>query len=494
MIKRPPHIYWSRSFLETASIKTGDEEHIPVLLTGYVLDDGNLATLTINGKTPENLVKNSDRFWQFDIEVSENGTFTILAVDNAGNRTVIVDWFNDEIEEKADIDPPPTPKGEFVDKDGNPLDNKSLEEGDEVYLKVTQPNPIPDDVEITVIRVSVSKDGTGLVGDKVTPDENGPYKITSNGWYILRCMEGDKVEGDWSQIILTMDAFKISATPNGGGNMTISKTVTGKGDTDREFTFIVTLTDAAGKPLVGSYPYTGSKSGEIANGDSIKLKHGESVTIIGLPIGVQYTVAEAESNQDGYTTTAENASGYITEDSTVTASFVNDKADDSILVPTMTSITVNKVWDDNESAERPEFVTVQLYQNGVPYGNTIRLSKANSWLYTWDGLSNYATWTVKEVDVPKGYDASVSFSGKDWTITNTKRGNEETPPDESKPDILPDEPKPDTPSITDTSNNKMPSTGDNNNLEIWITLMAVSIIGIAVVFVFYRKKKRRTEK
>lgn len=89
-----PHIYWSRSFPETASIKTGEE---PVELTCYVLDDGALTNLTLNGAEPEDLVKNSGGFWQFTTTVSENGILAVAATDTSGNRTsrsVRVDWFN----------------------------------------------------------------------------------------------------------------------------------------------------------------------------------------------------------------------------------------------------------------------------------------------------------------------------------------------------------------------------------------------------------------
>ena len=109
------------------------------------------------------------------------------------------------------------------------------------------------------------------------------------------------------------------------GNLTISKVVTGDaGDKNKEFTFTVTLTDANGNPLEGEYSYTGSKEGTIKSGGEIKLKDGESVTISGLPIGTKYTVAEAEANKDGYTTTSKGESGEITEKEQK-AEFTNSK-------------------------------------------------------------------------------------------------------------------------------------------------------------------------
>ena len=109
------------------------------------------------------------------------------------------------------------------------------------------------------------------------------------------------------------------------GSLTISKVVTGNaGDKNKEFTFTVTLTDTNGNPLEGEYRYTGSKKGTIKSGGEIKLKDGESVTISGLPIGTKYTVAEAEANKDGYTTTSKGESGEISEKEQK-AEFTNSK-------------------------------------------------------------------------------------------------------------------------------------------------------------------------
>ena len=57
----------------------------------------------------------------------------------------------------------------------------------------------------------------------------------------------------------------------------------------------------------------------------LTLKHNEKRTATGLPADVHYEVTEAEANQNGYTTTAENASGIIVKDTTVVASFTNNK-------------------------------------------------------------------------------------------------------------------------------------------------------------------------
>lgn len=103
------------------------------------------------------------------------------------------------------------------------------------------------------------------------------------------------------------------------GSLTISKTVIGSGgDTSKDFTFKVSFDKD------GSFNYIGSKTGTIRSGDSITLRHGQSITILELPVGVNYTVTEVEANLDGYTTTSTGAKGK-TIDGTVTASFTNSK-------------------------------------------------------------------------------------------------------------------------------------------------------------------------
>ena len=87
-------------------------------------------------------------------------------------------------------------------------------------------------------------------------------------------------------------------------------------DTNKAFTFIVTLSD---NTLNGTYGEMEFKNG-IA---TFTLKHNESKTATGLPVGISYTVTE--SDNEGYTVEAQNASGSIIENETISASFTNIK-------------------------------------------------------------------------------------------------------------------------------------------------------------------------
>lgn len=98
-------------------------------------------------------------------------------------------------------------------------------------------------------------------------------------------------------------------------SLTIKKFVSGNaGDTDKYFTFKVILKDKEGHELTDEFIYSGSYNGLVKSGDVIKLKHGEYVTIEGLPYGTVYDVTELEANSDGYETSVISGHGKITFD------------------------------------------------------------------------------------------------------------------------------------------------------------------------------------
>ena len=91
-----------------------------------------------------------------------------------------------------------------------------------------------------------------------------------------------------------------------------------------------------------------------------------------------------------------------------------------------TAKTITKVWDDNNDQDRirPESVAVQLYANGNAVGEAVSLSAQSDWSYTWENLpvnekGKAIEYTVEEVDVPEGYEAS--FSAETFTLTNTHK-------------------------------------------------------------------------
>lgn len=92
----------------------------------------------------------------------------------------------------------------------------------------------------------------------------------------------------------------------------------------------------------------------------------------------------------------------------------------------ITSLSVEKVWDDKNDVDkiRPDSITVELLKGGSSTGQTIELNKSNSWKHTWKDLSYYtstgkeAKYSVKEIDIPSGYESSVKVTGNKTVITN----------------------------------------------------------------------------
>ncbi len=92
--------------------------------------------------------------------------------------------------------------------------------------------------------------------------------------------------------------------------------------------------------------------------------------------------------------------------------------------PAVTSVTVQKVWDDENSEKRPASVSVQLYKDGDDYGEAVTLTADENWTCTWDDLDAAASWTVDEAEVPEGYERKIVSEGNSWTITNKLKASE----------------------------------------------------------------------
>lgn len=159
------------------------------------------------------------------------------------------------------------------------------------------------------------------------------------------------------------------------------------------------------------------------------LKHGESLSIIGLAIKNRpITVNELDSK--GYLTTVNGIIGTQWKEQepvadTIKVDFINTKES----LPLSESLSVEKRWSDGNDKHMRDSVTVQLYRNGEPYSLTMfgrvvddgraELSAANRWQHTWRGLDTGYKWTVAELNVPKGYVSTVNYYGGSAIITNT---------------------------------------------------------------------------
>ena len=148
---------------------------------------------------------------------------------------------------------------------------------------------------------------------------------------------------------------------------------------------------------------------------------------------IAYTVSE--NAVDGYqaAVTGDAAKGYVVTNTHT---------------PAVTSVTVNKVWADNNNQDgvRPASVVINLLADGQATGKTVTLNAANNWTASFDSLNLYENqgkkiaYTVSENAVD-GYQAAITGdAAKGYVVTNTH-----------------------TPAVTSVTVNKV--WADNNNQD-----------------------------
>ena len=84
---------------------------------------------------------------------------------------------------------------------------------------------------------------------------------------------------------------------------------------------------------------------------------------------------------------------------------------------------VKKVWNTstsntNDSIKLPRSIEVELLLNDKVI-DTVKLSKDNNWSYTWEDLAKSEEYTIKEINVPKGYTPSYQKDNNTFIVTNT---------------------------------------------------------------------------
>lgn len=84
----------------------------------------------------------------------------------------------------------------------------------------------------------------------------------------------------------------------------------------------------------------------------------------------------------------------------------------------LTSVTVKKVWNVDPTAKPVDSVKVQLLQNGSVV-RTATLNAKNDWQITYTDMPESDAYSIKEIDVPKGFTPTYSQKGYTFTVTNT---------------------------------------------------------------------------
>lgn len=160
------------------------------------------------------------------------------------------------------------------------------------------------------------------------------------------------------------------------------------------------------------------RDGKVEKSEVLNAKNGWTYTFDKLVEGHVWTVEEARV-PSGYTVS------YKTEGNTTIITNTKDTPTPPPTPPTPPTpsepldITVRKVWSNDDLKERPDSVTVTLYNGDVAY-DSVRLGAWNNWSHSWKDLNAYGNWQVIETNIPRGYTPYYSVNNGVVTITNSR--------------------------------------------------------------------------
>lgn len=152
------------------------------------------------------------------------------------------------------------------------------------------------------------------------------------------------------------------------------------------------------------------RDGKVEKSEVLSAKNGWTYTFDKLVEGHVWTVEEARV-PSGYTVS------YKTEGNTTIITNTKDTPTPPPREPL--DITVRKVWSNDNLKERPDSVTVTLYNGDVAY-DSVRLGAWNNWSHSWKNLNAYGNWQVIETNIPRGYTPYYSVNNGVVTITNSR--------------------------------------------------------------------------
>ena len=262
-----------------------------------------------------------------------------------------------------------------------PATASSLEDGKTYYYKETHYHGTTIEVESLARTGAQLKGNTTVLQDETTGQWYRPAGTVRVNRMLL--FEGEKVANatntadDFYTPTYNSDTghFVVYLGNNGvmsataGGSLAISKTVDAAegltAPTDKEFTFTVDLDGATGTYV---YEVTNAaneqiSTGTISDGGTIKLKDGETATILNLPPDTKYTVTETP--EAGFHATSTGSTGTIATGTTSEADFTNTYTVTPVQFPSNGHLTGTKVLEGRTWNEGVDTYTFLL----TPYNN-----------------------------------------------------------------------------------------------------------------------------
>lgn len=156
-------------------------------------------------------------------------------------------------------------------------------------------------------------------------------------------------------------------------------------------------------------------TGESAHLVTGKLVAGETYTLkeVNVPTGyTKFDDIKFTMNENGTVKVIEGKDVTLEDNHMTVADRLKEKA------PEYKSLTVKKEWILNNGGKATDSVEVVLLKNGERCGDPVKLSDDNDWTYSWSNLDSDSKWTVQEINIPKGFESTVSIIDGDFVVTN----------------------------------------------------------------------------
>ncbi len=265
---------------------------------------------------------------------------------------------------------------------------------------------------------------------------------------------------------------------NPTGKLRIGKVVSGDGVADadyaKNFTFSVSLKNADGSALEGSYYYYGEqRAGYITDGGTLSLRHDEALTVLGLPVGTKWEVSEVREDGWNVKPSSGTVSGGIEADATANALFTNYKGKLKL-----GDLSVSKTVKGNASDKNKDFnFTVTLSDRSIAgtYGDMEFKDGVASFTLS-DGESKTAT------DLPSGISYTVEeddYSNEGYSTSKTGDSGKISEGDTVRASFI------NTKGVDDGGG--LPQTGDMLPLVPLVLMMVLAACAAAIAAVRLRK-------
>lgn len=281
----------------------------------------------------------------------------------------------------------------------------------------------PDSVQVQLYRSVDGGEAVAMSGYKITLNADNGWK---GSWANLPANEGGKAVKYTVAEVDVPAGYACEVSENAGENGVLSYKLTNTHEAGKTSVKVAKAWDDSNDQdgLRPASVKVQLYADGVAAGDPIELsaanEWGHEWTGLDAKKGgnaVEYTVAEVDVSK-GYTCEVSENAG---EKGVFSYQLTNKHETE------MTSVNVQKIWDDSDNADglRPALVKVQLYADGVAKGQPIELSAANEWRHAWGDLPKLADgkaieYTVAEVDAPEGYASTVTGDASSgFTVTNS---------------------------------------------------------------------------